>query len=84
MIPIFRRYVERNREIDEPMDITTAYRRKSLPEVFMEKAKWMIGLLAITLLMNSCALFEDSKASFKKTFPGRTDNQVKTESNTSK
>jgi PBP1b-binding outer membrane lipoprotein LpoB len=47
----------------------------------MEKAKWMIGLLAIALLAGSCATFEDAKASMKKTFPGRVDNQATTDSN---
>ena len=50
----------------------------------MEKAKWMIGLLAIALLMGSCATFDDSKASLKKTFPGRTDNQVRMDNNAGK
>jgi PBP1b-binding outer membrane lipoprotein LpoB len=50
----------------------------------MEKAKWMIGLLAIALFMSSCATFDDAKASMKKTFPGRVDNQATTGSNPSK
>lgn len=42
-------------------------------EVIVRKVKWVFGLLGIALLMSSCATFDDSMATMKKTFPGRTD-----------
>ncbi len=41
--------------------------------------KWtaLILLLAISLLLGSCATFDDGMSSMKKSFPGRTDNTTK-------
>lgn len=39
----------------------------------MRKVKWVVGLLGIVLFIGSCATFDDSMATMKKTFPGRVD-----------
>lgn len=43
----------------------------------MKRWKGLIFLLAISLLLGSCATFDDGMASMKKSFPGRTDNTAK-------
>lgn len=43
----------------------------------MKNWKGLVFLLAISLLLGSCATFDDAKASMKKSFPGRTDNTTK-------
>jgi hypothetical protein len=46
---------------------------KTFPEECMGKARRVFCLLAIALFMGSCATFDDSMATMKKTFPGRVD-----------
>ncbi len=43
----------------------------------MKRWKALFFLLALALLLGSCATFEDAKGSMKKSFPGRTDNTAK-------
>lgn len=50
----------------------------------MQKVKWVVGLLGIALFMNSCATFDDSMATMKKTFPGRVDKPAAADNNTRK
>lgn len=45
----------------------------TIGEEIVRKARWVFGLLGIALLMGSCATFDESMATMKKTFPGRTD-----------
>lgn len=48
----------------------------------MDKAKWLAGLLVIAFLVGSCATIDESKATFKKTFPGRDEGKPAADNNT--
>ncbi len=50
----------------------------------MDRVKWLAGLLAIAFLMGACATIDESKATFKKTFPGRDEGKPAAADNTRK
>lgn len=47
----------------------------------MGKAKRLVLIFAIGLFLNSCAAYDNSMSTFKKTFPGRNDKQATTDNN---
>jgi len=50
----------------------------------MRKVKWVVGLLGVALFMSSCATFDNSMATMKKTFPGRVDSPAAADNTTRK